>query len=192
MKKAFTLAEVLITLAIVGIVATMTIPSLSNSYQKKVLTTQLQKAYAEVSQAAANALLEGNGSDFNKLRVVKNHTLMGSMPGVYCDISKCLNYDVEYNVNGHAVRNAKDFLDQYSNKSCHKGESGWTLCIGYSDNGDPYAVLDANGSKSPNVYGADFYLVRFSANGKISGPDAALSNVIANDWDIDMSSGFVD
>lgn len=33
--EAFTLAEVLITLAVIGIVAAMTIPTLINNYQKK-------------------------------------------------------------------------------------------------------------------------------------------------------------
>ena len=36
MKKGFTLAEVLITLGVIGIVAAMTIPTLVNNYQEKV------------------------------------------------------------------------------------------------------------------------------------------------------------
>ena len=51
MKKiAFTLAEVLIVLAIIGIVAAITIPTLINDYQKKQTVTQLKKAYAEFTQ----------------------------------------------------------------------------------------------------------------------------------------------
>ena len=41
--QGFTLAEVLITLGIIGTVAAMTIPILIQEYQKKVWTTQLQK-----------------------------------------------------------------------------------------------------------------------------------------------------
>ena len=47
-KAAFTLAEVLITLGIIGIVAAMTIPTLVSNYQKKVLKTQFTKKYAEI------------------------------------------------------------------------------------------------------------------------------------------------
>ena len=43
-KKAFTLAEVLITLAIIGIVAALTIPTLLNNYNDKVLETRYKKA----------------------------------------------------------------------------------------------------------------------------------------------------
>ena len=43
-KAAFTLAEVLITLGIIGVVAAMTIPSLIANYQKKVLANQLKKS----------------------------------------------------------------------------------------------------------------------------------------------------
>ena len=44
MKKGFTLAEILITLAIVGVVASMTIPTLVSSNQKKVWANSLAKA----------------------------------------------------------------------------------------------------------------------------------------------------
>lgn len=49
-NKAFTLAEVLIVLGIVGIVAEMTIPALVANYQKTVYVTQLQKSYSEMNQ----------------------------------------------------------------------------------------------------------------------------------------------
>lgn len=42
-KKAFTLAEVLITLGIIGVVAAMTLPTLVGEYQKKQTATQLKK-----------------------------------------------------------------------------------------------------------------------------------------------------
>lgn len=51
MKKfAFTLAEVLITLGIIAIVAEVTIPSLVGSYQKIIYVTQLKKFYSEFTQ----------------------------------------------------------------------------------------------------------------------------------------------
>ncbi len=40
MKKAFTLAEVLITLGIVGVVAAITMPTLIANHRKKVLKSQ--------------------------------------------------------------------------------------------------------------------------------------------------------
>ncbi len=49
MKKiGFTLAEVLITLGIIGVVAALTIPTLVNNYQKKTYVTGLQRAYAQL------------------------------------------------------------------------------------------------------------------------------------------------
>lgn len=49
-KKAFTLAEVLITLGVIGVVAAITMPTLINNYQKHVWTTKFKKAYSEISQ----------------------------------------------------------------------------------------------------------------------------------------------
>lgn len=51
MKKAFTLAEVLITLGIIGVVAAMTIPTLIQKHQKKVVISKLQKASSTIGQA---------------------------------------------------------------------------------------------------------------------------------------------
>ena len=50
-NKAFTLAEVLITLTILGIVAILTVQTIENVYKKKTLVAQLQKTYALVAGA---------------------------------------------------------------------------------------------------------------------------------------------
>ena len=50
-KFAFTLAEVLITIGIIGIIAAITIPNLITNYQKKQTVTKLQKAISILNQA---------------------------------------------------------------------------------------------------------------------------------------------
>jgi len=50
-KYAFTLAEVLITLGIIGVVAAMTLPVVISNYNKKVTAVRLKKLYTTLSQA---------------------------------------------------------------------------------------------------------------------------------------------
>lgn len=50
-REAFTLAEVLITLGIIGVVAALTIPTLVNNYRKKQFETGLKKEYSVLLQA---------------------------------------------------------------------------------------------------------------------------------------------
>ena len=57
-KKAFTLAEVLVTLGIIGVVAVLTVPNVISSYQKKVYVVQLQKAYNQLQQVFSLAMAE--------------------------------------------------------------------------------------------------------------------------------------
>jgi len=45
LKKGFTLSEVLITLGIVGVVASMTIPAVIRKYRENTTVAQLQKQY---------------------------------------------------------------------------------------------------------------------------------------------------
>ena len=62
MKKGFTLAEVLITLGIIGVVAALTMPSLIASYQKKVWVAQLKKDVS-ILQNAIKSLIADEGVD---------------------------------------------------------------------------------------------------------------------------------
>ena len=53
-KVAFTLAEVLITLGIIGVVAVLTLPSVINKYRSFVLEQQFKKSYSNLSQTIIN------------------------------------------------------------------------------------------------------------------------------------------
>ena len=53
-KKGFTLAEVLITLSILGVVAAIMIPNIIQNYQKRLTITKLKKAYAVLENATQN------------------------------------------------------------------------------------------------------------------------------------------
>ncbi len=58
--KAFTMAEVLITLGIIGIVAAMTFPGVMSKYRKKEVETKLAKIYSVMNQAI-NLVIAENG-----------------------------------------------------------------------------------------------------------------------------------
>lgn len=62
----FTLAEVLITLSILGIVAAISVPNIIQQYQKRLTITKLQKAYANLEIAATNLSISTGciGRDF--------------------------------------------------------------------------------------------------------------------------------
>lgn len=50
-RTAFTLAEILITLGVIGVVAALTIPNVTSHYRKKVVETRLAKFYSSITQA---------------------------------------------------------------------------------------------------------------------------------------------
>ena len=59
-KTGFTLAEVLITLAIIGVVATMTLPALMNNTQEQQAKTGLKKGINTLTEAAqTNLAIDG-------------------------------------------------------------------------------------------------------------------------------------
>ena len=63
-RPAFTLAEVLITLGIIGVVVAMTMPTLIQNYKNRVVETRLQKFYSVMNQAVQKAELEYGDKKF--------------------------------------------------------------------------------------------------------------------------------
>ncbi len=82
-KIGFTLAEVLITLGIIGIVAAMTLPSLVEKHQKVVLVTKMKQTYTTIANAFLASKADWGdptewdwGSDFdneNIARIVRTY-----------------------------------------------------------------------------------------------------------------------
>lgn len=48
-KQAFTLAEVLMTLGIIGVVAAMTLPTLITDFQKRSTATMVKTLYSKIN-----------------------------------------------------------------------------------------------------------------------------------------------
>ena len=59
-QNAFTLAEVLVTLAIIGVVTALTIPSVIARYQEKQTVAAVRKFYSEASDAYNRAIAEND------------------------------------------------------------------------------------------------------------------------------------
>ena len=60
-RFGFTLAEVLITLGVIGVVAALTLPSVMSNYQKKLIAKQLEKTYADLENLIKSSEVD-NGS----------------------------------------------------------------------------------------------------------------------------------
>ena len=180
-KKGFTLAEVLITLGIIGIVAAMTIPTLMANYQKHVYVTQLEKFYSVFENGmklymANNSCTTLQCTDlFNGWFV--DATWATNMQGELNKIFKISNSDC-IPFNGNCKESTK-FLngnaagDQFSAGtfttldgfviSIMDGDSG--NCQGYPSlvnstklkNYCSEIYVDVNGPKQPNTYGRDIF-----------------------------------
>ena len=73
-RVAFTLAEVLITLGIIGVVAALTIPTLITKYQDKVLINQTKKAFSQFQNGLALASQDNGTPGDNSLTFPKGQS----------------------------------------------------------------------------------------------------------------------
>lgn len=63
-KNAFTLAEVLITLGIIGVVAAMTLPVLTAKYRISVVETYLKRFYTNMNQAVKLSVVDNGDTKY--------------------------------------------------------------------------------------------------------------------------------
>lgn len=178
-KHAFTLAEVLITLGIIGIVAAMTLPTLINRTRQKELETAFKKQYTLLQQATLN-LKRKNDLPLNKEGYPNGGNLTKELAKEYKVIKDCgsisqgtgcvlLNEDNSFTyyktLNGNTLN--RDYFD----------DGGFILNDGTSfflEAGGQYASIgllvsiDLNGyEKGPNRMGYDFFMFQVTKDGKV-------------------------
>lgn len=164
----FTLAEVLITLAIIGIVAALTIPAIVRNYQKTQTVTQLKKAYNQMNQAINMSQIENsdvsnwefgealNGDDMQAfmdkyiypyLKIAKN---CGTSPGCFPSINYCLTKSICANM---------DTIPSMTKVVLADG----TSMAAYMSSKDRICLyFDINGVKKPNTRGKDIFEFRIA------------------------------
>ncbi|MDR1167706.1 MAG: type II secretion system GspH family protein [Heliobacteriaceae bacterium] len=153
MKKGFTLAEVLITLGIIGVVAAITMPALIANYQKQQTIVSLKKAYTVLNQAFTMAQIE-NG-DFAEWSPDDGRTyLFSTLRG-----SQCADMDTAYAQALMAAEGTPTNL--FNNSSCFQLNDGMKVFHLSSTTSENYNhaiyVLDINGKKAPNIRGRDVF-----------------------------------
>lgn len=180
-KKGFTLAEVLITLVIVGVVAALTIPNLINKTNHKEYASKLKKAYSILQQFVHASAMQkgepqGDYSFFNNYDFINEFAKTVNV-AKKCDIlQECfatenysgnliyynkLNNQKETFIAGKTVITSDGILYNFSNDSLLSpynygiSTETYTKFIGR-------IIVDVNGPKKPNTVGIDtfiFYLV---------------------------------
>lgn len=170
-NKGFTLAEVLITLGIIGVVASLTLPSLINSYKDRQYKVAYKKAYSDIQNAFQDAIFEGelirNGSMFQIEATKQEFEIMKSNFKVIKDcgklVSKC--WEKGDSIGGGSMSSSTYPIDYQS--SCFIDASGRNWCT-YFDSENIF-VVDTNGSKLPNRFGKDRWIFTFvNSNGNRS------------------------
>jgi type II secretory pathway pseudopilin PulG len=168
------LAEVLITLVIVGIISAITIPTIVANYQKEALKTGFTKAYSDLNSFAKKFYAE-KGISFSEYAAEHNYVENYNMMQNY--IKK------EYNSN---LYSGQDYLQSsnYIYKTLNGKSKAYNVCDDYGfyagpggryyglnnrpnvgENG-PVVCVDTNGDKKPNKFGHDYFVFIFTLDNR--------------------------
>ena len=177
MKNGFTLAEVLITLGVIGVVAAMTIPTVINHHKERVTINKVKKIYSTISQALllsikdngpANEWNVGNG--YNSTTAVEITIYLKPYLKVLKDCgtaSGCLEYtqNAKY-LKGDVNDTNYDTNSKYYKMILQDGSYIWIRSSdslycnsksgGHSDSCG-VVFFDINGNKQPNTIGIDIF-----------------------------------
>lgn len=154
-RNAFTLAEVLIALIVIGVVAALTIPNLVQNYKKTVTTTKLKKFYSTMNQAIQLSIIE-NGEVYTWNRAPKDLTDEDGEYDYEANANECYQYFLKYLAPYLKYTKAE--------KTPEKTDKRSELVIFLNDgstiethNGDFFDLYyDTNGYyQEPNVFGRD-------------------------------------
>lgn len=180
---AFTLAEVLITLGIIGVVAALTIPGLLTEYQKKATSTKLQRAISVINQAYKSSFDDLGDADVKSIFDMGPEEYVKTYWEPYIKISTlCLDYKT-CGYSSLAPLKNPDGSPNTSNIIVKRSRIGLLTMDGFlyiiftsAWNGDDkdftspsnYIWLDLNGSERPNKVGHDvFMLTRIQDKGVV-------------------------
>ena len=157
-KTAFTLAEVLITLGIIGVVAAMTIPNLMTAFAKHRVETQLVKFYSTMNQAMRMSVAD-NGTPEGWVVSGKTYTYDENVEFLETYISPYLKHSGYNDCTGN------------SRQVCMELFNGGLLVVGIDSNGGDFMYfIDGDNS---NITGRNYFVFQFS---KVSGVDSTYNS----------------
>lgn len=169
--NGFTLAEVLITLVIIGVIAAMTIPSLINKTNEQEIVVAVKKAYSILGQAYLKIVAE-NGEISPSLSKNDLGELFAKQLNAQKICGTSLDGDCFATDNDGMYKcfNGTDYL-RFNKTVGYKMSLSDGMAIAvwangeYQDYGESEAlknvlgdlVVDVNGHKGPNTYGKDTF-----------------------------------
>ena len=155
-KFGFTLAEVLITLGIIGVVAAIVMPTLIKNYQKQQTLEGLKVAYSIFSQAVEKSKQE-NGDISTWEKSYSNMAPTYILPYVE-------NIGV---INKHPIKTRIGSYNYIGGSSWSKNgkmyglKNGMTFSMIHDvspTNNEPFITVDINGAKGPNRLSRDQFV----------------------------------
>ena len=208
-RAAFTLAEVLVTLAVIGIVAAMTIPNIVQSYNEKVTVTKVKKMYSTLSNAYELVKIEygdisqwstkgGNNSVEDSIAMrekFKKYFIFSKLCDNPEDLKECGVADVVYMNDNKEVDVISPSVKNKAKQGCGMVLSDGSSLYFHSDTPDwKLFYYDVNGLKEPNTFGRDIFPFEIRLVGKTHSPictDSEDENTILSLCDLkNNSSGF--
>lgn len=179
--NSFTLAEVLITLGVIGIVAAMTLPQLIRNYQHKVLETQFKKSVSVISQVVLQTKNELGIDKLAEYCSQLENTTYPNASGCYLSffnnlsaLSKKTNSYTYYVIKRYNDKiltyNGKQQITKSALAGIGEGVFQTKLMPDgsfinmYIIEAQMYIATDTNGKKGPNRLGHDIFIFTLDKN----------------------------
>lgn len=155
LRNGFTLAEVLITLGVIGVIAAITMPTLIKNYKKQYTVNKLKETYTILSQALQRAVVE-NGEPKNWIYNDGDFFVENYLSPYLKIIKKSSNSPKHYYLSGTELPK-----HLYDNCKHYYLINGVEITVRPYENTHYIIMADLNGIQGPNTYGKDCFKFQF-------------------------------
>lgn len=169
-KQAFTLAEVLITLAIIGVIAALTIPTVVRNYQKHQTVVRLKKTYSALANTTNLAIAQNGPITGWEVENNKSDEFADKYLIPYLKVSKRC-YSTESGCpSGYTRLDGAPGTYLNSNAKFFLADGAFIVVAAFVKTQDDYlmgarVIIDTNGDKKPNIMGRDVFFFTYYLNG---------------------------
>jgi len=166
-RYAFTLAEVLVTLGIIGVVSAMTVPSLMQNYQRQSYVTQLHKVYNELSQAAMRYMTDNNSVNLKEAGLTNAVSIDAFVKKYFKVVKECGTNGTDCFGSGYKKIDGSGLSPTFNSEKSRSYvlANGASIGIIINSNNKIQIHVDINGSKGPNIIGRDVFALILYENG---------------------------
>ena len=167
-RFGFTLAEILLTVVLIGVVAIMTIPAMKSNWQEKTFAEKNKKVVLNIENAFSGYITHSGKENLLKANLTTLNEVTNLFTNEYLYSKDCGKNPVNNDcfVSKYKTGNSVAYYPN-NNNQCLKLKDSSVICLSEFKTSSGYGnvFIDINGKDKPNTLDKDVYIYYYDVDG---------------------------